>query len=282
MNRRIFVTGLLLALAGCATTPRVNYDADPAANFASYRSYSWASINVPQGMNPLLFQRVKASIDTALAARGYSQANPGTIKATVLIETLPSAFEMDEIIYELREHMAGLNCGRWDYIFSFIKKLARNKAFVLPDRSQVVMTKAFLRAYSLLLIKTCHRRGAFAMGGMAAQIPVATPKLTKSESESSSAPKREVPLSIRASLPSTPSSAAAIRMQIVAVSSLPSTTSRIAVRPRQSASRVMTLGAMSLNGIGLKRARLVSTRSGSKGGKRSLMPAGIRGFQAAG
>ena len=77
MIRRIFVTGLLLALAGCATTPRVNYDADPAANFASYRSYSWASINVPQGMNPLLFQRVKASIDTALAARGYSQADPG-------------------------------------------------------------------------------------------------------------------------------------------------------------------------------------------------------------
>ena len=103
------------------------------------------------------------------AALGLKQ---GTIKATVLIETLPSAFEMDEIIYELREHMAGLNCGRWDYIFSFIKKLARNPAFVLPDRAQVVMSKAFLRAYSLLLIQTCHRRGAFAMGGMAAQIPV--------------------------------------------------------------------------------------------------------------
>ncbi len=96
----------------------------------------------------------------------------GTIKATVLIETLPAAFEMDEILFELREHMAGLNCGRWDYIFSFIKKLANNKAFVLPDRGQVVMGKAFLRAYSLLLIQTCHRRGAFAMGGMAAQIPV--------------------------------------------------------------------------------------------------------------
>jgi len=95
----------------------------------------------------------------------------GTIKATVLIETLPAAFEMDEILYELRDHMAGLNCGRWDYMFSFIKKLRANKAYVLPDRSQVVMGKAFLRAYSLLLIKTCHRRGAFAMGGMAAQIP---------------------------------------------------------------------------------------------------------------
>ena len=95
----------------------------------------------------------------------------GTIKATVLIETLPAAFEMDEILYELRDHMAGLNCGRWDYMFSFIKKLRANKAYVLPDRSQVVMGKAFLRAYSLLLIRTCHRRGAFAMGGMAAQIP---------------------------------------------------------------------------------------------------------------
>ncbi len=95
----------------------------------------------------------------------------GTIKATVLIETLPAAFEMEEILYELREHIVGLNCGRWDYMFSFIKKLRANPAYVLPDRSQVVMGKAFLRAYSLLLIKTCHRRGAFAMGGMAAQIP---------------------------------------------------------------------------------------------------------------
>jgi malate synthase len=95
----------------------------------------------------------------------------GTIKATVLIETLPAAFEMDEIIYELREHMAGLNCGRWDYIFSFIKTFSSNKKYVLPDRSQVVMSKAFLAAYSALLIKTCHKRGAFAMGGMAAQIP---------------------------------------------------------------------------------------------------------------
>src|SRR5690606_17187797 len=95
----------------------------------------------------------------------------GTIKATVLIETLPAAFEMDEIIYELRDHMAGLNCGRWDYIFSFIKTLRNKPEFLLPDRGQVVMGKAFLHAYSELLIKTCHRRGAFAMGGMAAQIP---------------------------------------------------------------------------------------------------------------
>jgi len=96
----------------------------------------------------------------------------GTFKATVLIETLPAAFEMDEILFELKDHIVGLNCGRWDYIFSFIKKLAAQSAFALPDRGQVVMGKAFLRAYSLLLIKTCHKRGAFAMGGMAAQIPV--------------------------------------------------------------------------------------------------------------
>jgi len=96
----------------------------------------------------------------------------GTIKATVLIETLPAAFEMDEIIYELRDHMAGLNCGRWDYIFSFIKRLKRNPAYLTPDRAVMGMGKAFLNAYSLLLIKTCHRRGAFAMGGMAAQIPI--------------------------------------------------------------------------------------------------------------
>jgi malate synthase len=95
----------------------------------------------------------------------------GTIKATVLIETLPAGFEMDEILFELRDHIVGLNCGRWDYIFSFIKTFASNKRFLLPDRAQLVMSKAFLAAYSALLVKTCHRRGAFAMGGIAAQIP---------------------------------------------------------------------------------------------------------------
>jgi malate synthase len=95
----------------------------------------------------------------------------GTIKATVLIETLPAAFEMDEILYELRDHSAGLNCGRWDYIFSCIKKLRRHD-FVLADRAQVTMTSGFLRAYCQLLVKTCHRRNAHAMGGMAAQIPI--------------------------------------------------------------------------------------------------------------
>ena len=96
----------------------------------------------------------------------------GSIRATVLIETLPAAFEMDEILWELREHSAGLNCGRWDYIFSFIKTFRNHSDFVLPDRDQVTMTTHFMRSYSLLAIRTCHRRGIHAMGGMAAQIPI--------------------------------------------------------------------------------------------------------------
>lgn len=96
----------------------------------------------------------------------------GTIRATVLIETILGAFEMDEIIYELREHSAGLNCGRWDYIFSFIKKFRNRPDFVLPNRAQVTMERHFLSSYVHLLIETCHRRGVHAMGGMAAQIPI--------------------------------------------------------------------------------------------------------------
>jgi malate synthase len=96
----------------------------------------------------------------------------GSVKATVLIETILATFEMEEILYELREHSAGLNCGRWDYIFSTIKKFRHQKDFILADRGLVTMTSPFMRAYSLLLIKTCHKRGAFAMGGMAAQIPI--------------------------------------------------------------------------------------------------------------
>jgi malate synthase len=96
----------------------------------------------------------------------------GTIKATVLIETILAAFEMDEILYELREHSAGLNCGRWDYIFSFIKKFRNRPDFLLPDRASVTMERHFLKSYVDLLIRTCHRRGAHAMGGMAAQIPI--------------------------------------------------------------------------------------------------------------
>jgi len=96
----------------------------------------------------------------------------GSIRATVLIETILASFEMDEILYELRDHSAGLNCGRWDYIFSFIKKFRAHPDLMLPDRSSVTMDKAFLAAYVDLLIRTCHRRGVHAMGGMAAQIPI--------------------------------------------------------------------------------------------------------------
>ncbi len=96
----------------------------------------------------------------------------GSIRATVLIETIPAAFEMDEILYELRDHSAGLNCGRWDYIFSCIKKFRNRPDFVLADRALITMTTHFMHSYSLLCIKTCHRRNTFAMGGMAAFIPV--------------------------------------------------------------------------------------------------------------
>ncbi|GBD30962.1 Malate synthase A [bacterium HR32] len=95
----------------------------------------------------------------------------GTIRATVLVETILAAFEMDEILYELRDHASGLNAGRWDYIFSVIKKFRHRPDFVLPDRAQVTMTVPFMRAYTELLVKTCHRRGAHAIGGMAAFIP---------------------------------------------------------------------------------------------------------------
>ncbi len=97
---------------------------------------------------------------------------PGTIKVTVLIETIMAVFEMDEILHALKSRIVGLNCGRWDYIFSYIKRFRNHPDKVLPDREQVTMTVPFLKAYSQLLIRTCHRRGAFAMGGMAAQIPI--------------------------------------------------------------------------------------------------------------
>jgi malate synthase len=105
-------------------------------------------------------------------AEEWLDLDRGTIKATVLIETLPAAFEMDEILYELRDNIVGLNCGRWDYIFSYIKRLGRSPDRLTPDRSAMTMDKAFLAAYSLRLVATCHRRGAFAMGGMSAFIPV--------------------------------------------------------------------------------------------------------------
>ena len=110
--------------------------------------------------------------DIFIAAQDTLGIPQGTIRATVLVETITAAFEMDEILYELREHSAGLNIGRWDYIFSAIKKFRLNKDFCLADRSQVSMTSPFLRAYALLLVKTCHKRAACAMGGMTAQIPI--------------------------------------------------------------------------------------------------------------
>src|SRR5271169_3716427 len=123
---------------------------------------------------PKLEQHEEARLwnDVFVFAQDYIGIPKGTIRATVLIETITAAFEMDEILYELRDHSAGLNCGRWDYIFSFIKKFAEDPNCVMPDRGQVTMTTHFLRSYSLLLIKTCHRREVHAMGGIAAQIPI--------------------------------------------------------------------------------------------------------------
>ena len=142
---------------------------------------------VADGSGPYFYlPKIESHLEARLWDHVFNEAETrmglprGTIKATVLIETLPAAFEMDEILYELRDHSAGLNCGRWDYIFSCIKKMSNrpNKLgtpggdFVLADRAQVTMTSPFLRAYCQLLVKTCHRRNAHAMGGMAAQIPI--------------------------------------------------------------------------------------------------------------
>ena len=132
-----------------------------------------------QGTGPYFYlPKTESHLEARLWAEVFRHAEarlglaPQTIKVTVLIETILAAFEMDEILWELRDYIVGLNCGRWDYIFSFIKKFSRYPDKVLPDRAQVTMTTHFLRSYSKLLIKTCHRRGAFAMGGMAAQIPI--------------------------------------------------------------------------------------------------------------
>jgi malate synthase len=110
--------------------------------------------------------------DVFVRAQEWLGIPQGTIKATVLIEHILATFQMEEILYELRHHSAGLNCGRWDYIFSYIKKFARREEFLVPDRAQVTMTTPFMRAYSLSCIQTCHKRGTFAMGGMAAYIPI--------------------------------------------------------------------------------------------------------------
>ena len=109
--------------------------------------------------------------DVFLHAQQLHDLPKGTIKATVLVETLPATFELDEILWELKDHSAGLNCGRWDYIFSFIKTFRAHPGFILPDRGQVTMTQPFMRAYTQRVVQTCHRRGAHAIGGMAAQSP---------------------------------------------------------------------------------------------------------------
>ena len=156
-------------------------DGEPAAgalvDFGLYAFHN-AKRSLEKGSGPYFYlpkmeshQEARLWNDVFVKAQDALGLPVGTIKATALIETLPSAFEMDEILYELRDHIVGLNCGRWDYIFSFIKTLRAKPEFLLPDRSQVVMGKAFLKAYAELLVKTCHRRGAFAMGGMSAFIP---------------------------------------------------------------------------------------------------------------
>ncbi len=123
---------------------------------------------------PKLENRHEAALwnQVFVAAQEHLGLPLGTIKATVLLETILAAFEMDEILFAMRDHIVGLNCGRWDYIFSFIKKFRNRPDFVLGDRQQVTMTVPFMRAYSLRVIQTCHRRGAFAIGGMAPQIPI--------------------------------------------------------------------------------------------------------------
>jgi len=161
-------------------------------DFALYLANNHAELKArgtgPYFYLPKLESHLEARLwnDVFIAAQEFLGIPIGTIKATVLIETILAAFEMDEILYELRQHSAGLNCGRWDYIFSFIKKFRQRPDFVLPDRGTVTMDRHFLQAYVQLLIKTCHRRGAHAMGGMAAQIPI------KNDDEANAAAMRKV------------------------------------------------------------------------------------------
>ncbi|KAJ1968557.1 hypothetical protein IWQ62_001176 [Dispira parvispora] len=147
-------------------------------DFALYFFHN-AHTSVANGFGPYFYlPKMESHLEARLwndvfnMAQDLIQIPRGTIRGTVLIETILAAFEMDEIIYELRDHSSGLNCGRWDYIFSFIKKFRFNPQFILPNRADVTMEVPFMDAYVRLLIKTCHRRGVHAMGGMAAQIPI--------------------------------------------------------------------------------------------------------------
>lgn len=157
-------------------------DGEPASasifDFALYLFHNHAELK-KQGTGPYFYlPKMESHLEARLWNDIFVQAQDllgipqGTCKGTVLIETILAAFEMDEILYELREHSAGLNCGRWDYIFSCIKKFGADPEFILADRGLVTMTTHFMRSYSLLAIKTCHRRNIHAMGGMAAQIPI--------------------------------------------------------------------------------------------------------------
>ena len=163
------------------TEDHIVVDGSPVAGaFVDFGLYFFhnAKASLAKGSGPYFYlPKMESHLEARLWNEVFIKAQNalglpvGTIKATALIETLPAAFEMDEILYEMRDHIVGLNCGRWDYIFSFIKTLRAKPEFLLPDRSQVVMGKKFLAAYAALLVKTTHRRGAFAMGGMAAFIP---------------------------------------------------------------------------------------------------------------
>jgi len=147
-------------------------------DFGLYFFHNAAGL-LARGSGPYFYlPKLESHQEARLWARVFDYAErrigvpKGSIRCTVLIETIPAVFEMDEILFELRDYICGLNCGRWDYIFSFIKRFSADPERVLPDRGQITMTAPFLRAYSRLLIDTCHRRGAHAMGGMAAQIPI--------------------------------------------------------------------------------------------------------------
>jgi len=160
----------------------VTVDGQPVAGaFFDFAIYVWhnARRSLSAGSGPYFYiPKLESMEEAALWSDIFAltenrlRLERGTIKATILIETLPAAFEMDEILYAMRENIVGLNCGRWDYIFSYIKRIGRTRDRLTPDRSLMTMDKAFLAAYSLRLIATCHRRGAHAMGGMAAFIPV--------------------------------------------------------------------------------------------------------------
>ncbi|CAM3612448.1 malate synthase A [Flavobacterium gelidilacus] len=141
--------------------------------------YHNAKTQIAQGLAPYFYlpklehyEEARWWNDVFIFAQEYLNIPQKSIKATVLIETITASFQLDEIIYELRDHMAGLNCGRWDYIFSYIKKLKKHTDFIVPDRDQVTMASPFMEAYSLRVIQICHKRNVLAIGGMAAQIPI--------------------------------------------------------------------------------------------------------------